>query len=121
MDEIGRSLINRFQSRAIKRSEGRNRIVFDLGNGLVVKLPKNAAGASDNIYESKQHGPQYPRTKIVFCLNVPVLFAQIVIPANEDQIFEKLGTIPRWVYSIDRKQVGFTRKGDLVAFDYGLN
>lgn len=107
---------------------GRNRNVFDFG-AYVVKLPKNGDGCADNDWEgSLSNGEslgdmreiQYARTRMAYWRGVPVVFMEKVEHARPAEIVARLGYEPDWTMSVDCGQVGFTRDGRLVAYDYGL-
>lgn len=102
--------------------EGRNRLVYRRGN-FVVKVPKNNCGVLDNhreyhIFSSTTDGwlfgLRYARCRLMkpnYCL----LVMEYVIPYQEP-----LDKLPLWTYSVDCAQVGYNRKGHLVAYDYGI-
>jgi hypothetical protein len=123
-------LYERFLRRATSAYGGRNRNVFHLGGNLVVKLPRNYDGFCDNDWEGSisnsaeslghPHYVQYPRTRLAYYNNeVPVIWMEYVEYASSTRLIEEFGEVPDWVYSVDCGQVGFTRRGRLVAFDYG--
>lgn len=111
--------------------------MFDLGS-YVVKLPRYAFGFDDNEWEGSidnipegqpGHDPdnvQYARTHLVFLkrgdmngeqVTIPVLFMERL---NTDIWKEKrYKDFPDWVGYVDGGQVGYDRRGKLVAFDYG--
>lgn len=120
----------RYAKRAIAAFSGRNRNTFVLNDRLVVKLPRGADGCMDNDWEgSVSNSPesidqddyvQYPHTKLVFVEDIPVVFMQKIQPLTSRAIKEKFGYEPDWVFSVDCGQVGTTRFGRLVAYDYGV-
>lgn len=110
---------------------GRNRNVFDCGN-YVVKLPVNCEGISDNDWEgSVSNGPtqprdnwtvRYARTRMMWVANkIPVVFMEKVEDASLQEIKNRLGNVPDWIDCVDCGQVGFNRKQELLAYDYGCN
>ncbi len=119
-------LHRRYAERCLGLSQGRNRNVFLFGR-YVVKLPKNLDGVADNDWEGSVSNAdddpeeiRYPRTRMVYVHEVPVVFMEYVEPATAKDIEARLGAVPEWVCSVDCHQVGFTRDGRLVAFDYGI-
>lgn len=119
------SLFSRFAHRSKDVHVGRNRTVFDMGT-YVVKIPRALDGFTDNEWEgSVSNGNddpeevRYARTRLAYVDEIPVVFMEKVEYASTAQIVSKLGHEPDWVNSVDCGQVGFTRDGRLVAFDYG--
>lgn len=119
-------LYEKYSKRAIAVHGGRNRNTFILSDRLVVKLPKTLSGFSDNDWEgSVSNSPisfnnpnyvQYPRTRLAYWNKIPIVFMER-ITLN----FDCSTTSLPWVASVDCGQVGFNRRGRLVAYDYGLN
>lgn len=110
-----------------QRHEGRTRVVFEFDT-FVIKIPKNLDGYMDNATEAKyghfkrKKKPddiQYARTKLVEWNGIPILFMERVEHANKDKIIKKIGKKPYWVDFIDCQQVGFNKKDELVAYDFG--
>jgi hypothetical protein len=97
---------------------------------LVVKLPRNFDGCTDNDWEgSVSNAPesrndplhvQYPKTKLVYVDDIPVVFMERIESLTSRAIEERFGHEPAWVFSVDGGQVGVNRHGRLVAYDYGL-
>lgn len=121
------ALYNRYIDRAESLSYGRNRCTF-LFNNFVVKLPMNTNGISDNDWEgSVSNGDnqdpwhvRYARTRLIYIEDIPVVFMERVNDASYEAIACKMGEVPIWVDSVDCGQVGFNRRGKLVAYDYGI-
>ncbi len=77
--------------------KGRHRVVFfDTKNNEVIKIPISDSGIAANFQELDYQDINLAKT-------------------NLD---EKEGKIPGWVYSIDSAQVGYTKDGRLVAYDW---
>lgn len=120
----------KYASKAYQVYSGRNRNTFILSDRIVVKLPRNFDGFTDNDWEgsisnsteSFNHPEyiQYPKTKLVFVDEVPIVFMQRVTPLQSSEIIQLFGLEPDWTFSVDCGQVGITRQGRLVAYDYGL-
>jgi hypothetical protein len=108
---------------------GRTRNVIDLGS-WVVKLPKTEVGILDNLQEHDTGSyfrivnmknldiVQYPKTRLVAIAKykyIPILFMEKVT------LIKDTYNLPNWVDQIDGRQVGYTKDGRLVAYDYGRN
>jgi hypothetical protein len=84
----------------------------------VVKIPCTLAGFGDNDWEgscsSGDDEIQYARTRLAYHDGVPIVFMEKVtqVPIEEQ---------PEWAGLIDCGQVGYTRLGKIVAYDFGLN
>lgn len=123
-------LHQRYMKRAVAAFGGRNRNVFSMPGGYVVKLPRNLDGIIDNDWEgSVSNTPeslndpdyeQYPKTRMVYQGDVPVVFMEFILALTSEEIVARFGSEPDWVWSIDGGQVGVNKNGRLVAFDYGL-
>ena len=123
-------LLNRLKGKEF--SCGRNRVTVYLKN-TVIKLPRGLDGVADNEWEGSisnsedsYNNPdhiQYPRTRLYYIGVFPILFMERVKHASSKEISNYLGTPTGsgdWTWSVDCGQVGFTRKGRLVAYDYGI-
>lgn len=120
----------KYAKKAIKIYSGRNRNTFILNERIVVKLPRNFDGFTDNDWEGSISNSQesfnhpdhvqYPKTRLAYVQEIPVLFMQRVQPLGSKQIIDRFKEEPYWVESVDCGQVGLTRFGRLVAYDYGL-
>lgn len=124
------ALYKRYTKKAKAIHYGRNRIVFDMGY-YVVKLPSDHAGFGDNDWEgSVSNGPeqlanpldyiQYARTRLMYVQDIPVCLMEKVSTEHEVHPFSDK-SMPDWVSSVDCGQVGYTRRGRLVAYDWGYN
>lgn len=123
---IIKGLHERFASRCREVFMGRNRNTFDMGR-YVVKVPKNLCGFADNDWEGSvsnaNNDPsvvRYARTRLAYVDEVLIVFMEKVEPATSAEIVARLGFEPDWTNDVDGGQVGFTRDGRLVAYDYGL-
>lgn len=95
---------------------GRHRATF-VGQDYVLKVPRNSAGIADNTYEASV---EHERLAWAFTLSdadgFPLLVMEKVVQAPVGWLPE----MPRWTWSIDCGQVGYSKRtGRLVAFDYG--
>lgn len=122
------SLVARYIGRAKQVYTGRNRITFDMGR-YVVKLPSNFDGFTDNDWEgSVSNGPeqlarptefiQYARTRLAVVGEIPICLMDRV-DTNVRRKKYAGRVLPDWVNSVDCQQVGYTRRGRLVAYDWG--
>jgi hypothetical protein len=113
--------LNRFfKAKGKYLGSGRNRAVYQLRKDYVIKVPINEDGFADNFNEDRA----YHRRR-----NEPLAAARMVYADKSDGIpllvmeyvepVKSFKDLPSWVYSIDSMQVGYNRKGKLVAYDYG--
>lgn len=123
-------LHNRYAKRALECYGGRNRNVFKMPGGYVVKLPSGMNGIADNDWEgsvsNSEEGTgfdvgyvQYARTRMCYYKDIPIVFMEYVEYLNKEKIVKRFGKEPEWCYSVDCGQVGINKRGRLVAFDYG--
>ncbi|CAH7392475.1 hypothetical protein VCHA53O466_50050 [Vibrio chagasii] len=99
---------------------GNSRAVY-LSKHYVFKLPINIEGGQHNLNEVHSNSCnllKLAKTKMVNA-DLGLTVMERVSPATTTEIKSKLGVIPEFVWSIDCAQVGFTRKGKLVAYDFG--
>lgn len=93
-----------------------------------MKVPRNEDGIADNHWEHSirycgdpYNGKKGRRARCRLIPNTFLLVMEYVEPAWSEDIKAKLGEIPAWVGAIDCGQVGFDRKGNLKAYDYGIS
>lgn len=108
---------------------GRNRAVFKLRSGnYVIKVPLNEYGFLDNGREAsvvsnkkdlEDDDIKYPQTRYVEYDEIPCVVMEYVSPIENNEEYQK--NKKWWFDYVDCRQVGFTRKGEIVAFDYGVN
>lgn len=109
--------------------EGWSRIVFDRGDGWVVKFPKHTRGKDINRYEAhlyerfKDEGT-HAKCYLEEVGAVPVIHMEAVqrldfreMSANEK--YDWLAKNAPWAYYLDSAQIGYNAEGTLVAYDYG--
>lgn len=107
---------------------GRNRLVF-FSKFSVIKIPTANDGCADNDWEGSvcggiarsrewesQEDANYPNTKLLEIDGLVCVMMERVEPVH----FDNYNKVPDWVKGIDGGQVGFTKKGKLVAYDYGV-
>ncbi len=124
-------LYAKYSSRALSVHAGRNRVVFVLPHGYVVKLPRNTAGSADNLHEANtsrfercfagKHGSEVTVAKCrAVCYNG--FYVGLMEYVKHINIFrtEEI-TVPLWAFRLDCAQAGLNKAGKLVAYDYGLN
>ena len=126
MEEVGvrtdwgvllRAVGSYYASRYELLGEGRNRATYRVSADWVVKVPRCEAGIFDNESESETYGCLGGNLAACSVFyeegGIPVLFMEYVEPVC-------LGaSAPSWVSFVDCGQVGYTRAGKLVAYDYG--
>ncbi len=101
---------------------GGGRMAFFNGD-WVIKIPRNETGISDTYREHRlfsQCGPNsdrmFPLAKCHIVDNedgIPILYMEKVeyVPVSVE--------LPGWTHFVDCSQVGYTKDGRLVAYDYG--
>lgn len=94
---------------------GRNRIAFRRGD-VVVKVPSNSAGHMDNYLEAARWRPwsamgeaQYARCRLLRNGWLVMVYAEPM----------QIADMPDWADFVDCRQVGRTRQGKVVAYDFG--
>jgi hypothetical protein len=106
---------------------GRNRITFKLRSGnYVIKFPLSEAGEGDNDWEGSvvsnkkedSEDIKYPKTRYLTIEGFVCVIMEIV---KELEIEEYWFLKEDWFGSVDGGQVGKTRSGHVVAYDYGIN
>lgn len=126
LNETAYNLFKRLKKKYPKYEEGRNRLVF-FSKFVVIKIPLNEDGITDNEYESSVMGGKaftkiwvkpeyntYPNTKFLELDGLWCVMMKKVKPT-----YESYDELPNWVGFIDCGQVGYDRSGKLVAYDYG--
>ena len=105
---------------------GTSRVTY-LSKFVVFKVPVTLDGFRNNDWEASlcgigEEGTDYhiplARSRHLPHQDIPVVVMERITEASISDILEKLGKIPDFVSAVDSAQVGFTRKGKLVAFDY---
>lgn len=101
---------------------GRTRAVFDRGDGYVIKVPMNGEGYAANNAEVINASMEDPYIPVAECWHqedysitpkgVPTLIMEKVEHCRADY-----RNMPDWVMSVDGGQVGYNKKGELVAYD----
>lgn len=107
--------------------DGRNRSVYRHGN-YVIKFPMNEEGIFDNHHEAKVYRKslhkemtycKYARCRLLGSILV-MEYARYPGPhADKDDGYIRQKYCPDWACAIDCNQVGYNRKGEIVAYDYG--
>ncbi len=117
-------------SKPILIGEGRNRQVFRHGN-YVYKFPLNEYGVHDNNHEAHTYREslrrpmycKYARCKLVlpWATVLVMEYARYPGPLSDAEGYIGFDKCPEWAYSIDCCQVGYDRRGQIVAYDYGIH
>jgi len=120
---LSTSIQEEYDRKYVKLGTGRNRSVYDMGNGWVVKVPINAFGLEDNLAESKiytdtKEDPDGYLVKYAECSHFNYKDLPIVRMEKVKPVICKTG-LPEWTDYVDCGQVGYNKKGELVAYDYG--
>lgn len=110
--------------------DGRNRVTF-IRKSYVIKVPATIDGFADNDWEGSVSNTkeslnnpeeiEYAKSRLVEYKGIPLVFMERVEEAYHHEITSRLGYYPDWVLSVDCQQVGFTKSGRLVAYDFGLH
>lgn len=109
--------------------QGRNRTVYRRGN-YVIKIPHNIHGIHDNHYESdvylrfkgKESYIKYARCRLKGDILVMEYARYPGEYADETGYLPwACRAIPAWVDSVDCRQAGYNRRGEIVAYDYGYH
>lgn len=96
-----------------KPSCGRNRACF-YSKHCVIKFPLNMNGVIDNKWEASYKDSTCAKGKIVIFKGVELLIQEkLSYPKN----FKNL---PDWVDFVDCMQVGYDKRGNLKAYDFGI-
>lgn len=91
---------------------GRNRATF-FSKHCVIKFPLNNAGWSDNDWEASCRHETLARGRFIQIADfVCVIQEKLTMPARSTKH-------PSWVDGIDGGQVGYDRRGNLRAYDFG--
>lgn len=99
--------------------KGRQRDVFRVGD-YVIKVPLNLDCVADNEHEaymyrlSQREKGHHPMAKCRMFAGL-LLIMEYVEPTRKSY-----NELPSWVGFVDCGQVGLTKDGSLVAYDYGL-
>jgi hypothetical protein len=95
---------------------GRNRLVLRHGK-YVIKIPRNLNGEVDNEWEARARLSSIPtaRCRLATLGGWRVLVMEYVEEPTDFSYKE----YPNWCKYVDCAQVGWTRHGKLVAYDFG--
>lgn len=125
-NKMAEKICKKMQEKYTLLDIGRNRLVFKLKSGnYVLKFPLNEDGVSDNDWEAsicsnKNEGDidevQWPKTRYIEIEGFICCVMEYIEPITyfEDKV------LPDWIHSVDGGQVGYNKKGVLLAYDYGL-
>lgn len=98
-----------------------------IGKNFVFKLPITMKGYGDNDNEGSivsigKEGDDFyvpiARSKLLPRVDIPIVVMEKIIEITRDEIVDRFDKIPDFFSIVDSGQVGYNRKGRLVAFDY---
>jgi len=95
------------QALGFETGKGRTRIAI-LSKNWVVKLPTNLEGFMANQNEASPYGIPVARSR---------LLGDVLVMERVDPAKSSIMDLPSWCYFVDCCQVGYTRQGELVAYD----
>lgn len=92
---------------------GTNRLGF-ISKYIVIKFPLNEKGEYENIFESTFKSPITAKTKLIYYLGFKIAIQEklILSPIKEEYA---------WINLVDNRQVGYSKKLQLKAFDFANN
>jgi hypothetical protein len=100
---------------------GKHRVVFfDLKNDQVLKVPfKKESGIAANFQELDFQDENLAKTeldeKLSLKFGIPIIRMELVQVVDD---IDDIKNLPDWVVCIDCQQVGYTKQGRLVAYDW---
>ena len=95
---------------------GRNRKVYEHGD-YVIKVPLNKKGEADNMYEAETFKKEGDKGYIKYARCRLLKNYLVMIKLKTD-----IGSnhkLSEWTDWVDCAQVGYDKKGNLLAYDYG--
>lgn len=106
---------------------GRQRAVWRRAD-YVFKIPRNEEGLASNRHERKmwakhrQHGEiPYAACRLMCQTFLIMEYALFPGPLSYDNGVVKYSELPPWIHLVDCGQAGYNSKGQLVAWDYGMD
>lgn len=102
---------------------GTSRVTY-MSKSAVFKVPISPDGFRYNDFEACLVAVAFAEkdslgmTRMVFKNDIPIVAMEKIEPASFQEIKDRLGEVPDWVYGIDMQQVGFSQSGILKAYDY---
>lgn len=114
--------IEKFKERYEVIGLGQQRIVFKLSDDYVIKLPLSPKGIVDNKNESnyKLNNPN-SKIKTASCEMISIDGIECLKMESVEHwsaLYTSSGELDDWCLDVDCCQVGFNKKGDLVAYDF---
>lgn len=112
-DVVVKNIIEVFYNKYEFLGIGRNRVVFKLSADNVIKVPLNYNGVCDNSYEAfNKKDVEYgiPRSKAFTLSSITLLVMEYIQHVQLDNP-------PEWSDYIDCRQIGYNKKGQLLAYD----
>lgn len=119
-DQIIENLKSKYECLGV----GRHRIVFKLkSSNYVIKFPLGCSGEADNDWEgslvtnknsfmSDTNRVRTPKTKWINYKG----FVCVIMEYLDENVTEK----PEWAGKVDDGQIGTNKKGQILAFDFGV-
>jgi hypothetical protein len=102
--------------------EGRGRLVYKHKN-WVIKIPKDDWGLGDNYHEAtvSKIYKNRPNGNGVYFAKCKITPCGLLVMEYVDTTSINYKTLPEWTGFVDCNQVGLTKDGRLVAYDYGIS
>ena len=113
-------LYNIFNKRFKYLSSGRHRDVFISKTGkYVFKVPNCHSGICANDIEGSWFCDEYAHHKLFYINEIPIVIMEYLKEMDTETYLKLCKTEEYdWINGIDCGQVGYNRKGDVVAFDW---
>jgi hypothetical protein len=117
-NQVAQRLFTTLASKYDYLSSGLYRAVFKMRGDRVLKIPLNEAGEFCNDGEGSIIHDTCARGKWLEIDGFVCVMQEYVEDASLSAIKARFGRIPDWVAGVDSAQVGFTRSGQLKAYDF---
>lgn len=104
---------------------GTSRVTY-ISKSVVFKVPISECGFRNNdleasiisLYENTEYEIPIAKSRHLLNCEVPIVVMEKVKEMSLSDIKDQYGEMPDFVSAVDMGQVGLTKKGKLVAFDY---
>ena len=111
-----KELIIEYHKEHICLGVGGTRVTYDIGNGLVAKIPLVGNSYNESEAAKSSSSDDLAQSVVVYERGVAILLMEKVTPVQSD---DEIPThLRRWAAKFDCSQVGWTQDGRLVAYDY---
>ena len=114
LDLVAPVLFKKLLDKYGQPSCGRHRATF-MSNHCVIKFPLNMKGLSDNAYEFRSKDETNAKTKLIDIDGLTCSVQEKLRMPTADEY----KNLPSWTDFVDCQQVGFDKKGNLKAYDFG--